>query len=99
MSSRQAHEQGYEVAAIPRTEALCHTCLKGATQHCLACQCKAGKCLGPCCVCRLLTSAVYNPRNVLVFSAMGDGCELAVQPAAAFAHAGEALAYWQLQVA
>jgi hypothetical protein len=42
---------------------------------------------------------VYNPRNVLVFSAMGDGCELAVQPAAAFAHAGEALAYWQLQVA
>ena len=50
------------------------------------------------CVGRLLTSAVYNPRNVLVFSAMGDGCELAVQSAAAFAHEGEHLSYWQLQV-
>lgn len=47
---------------------------------------------------RLLTSAVYNPRNVLVFAAMGDGCELAVQSAGAFAHEGEALSYWQLQV-
>ena len=47
---------------------------------------------------RLLTSAVYNPRNLLVFSAMGDGCELVVQSAAAFALEGEPLSYWQLQV-
>lgn len=46
---------------------------------------------------KLLTSSVYNPRNILVFAQMGDGNELEVQSAAAFAAPGEALTYLQLQ--
>ncbi|CAL8468748.1 g8288 [Coccomyxa elongata] len=46
---------------------------------------------------KLLTSTLYNPRNVLVFAQMGDGNELDVQSAAAFAKPGEVLSYWQLQ--